>query len=74
MTTRKMTYKEFTNLNINSNLLDFLYYLQDRNMVHFAPHIGKFDNNPMKVLTELHNDWLEVAKDELKERNESLAK
>lgn len=65
-----MTYEEFTNLNTTSNLLDFLYYLQDRNMLHFAPHIGKFDNDPMKVLNELYGDWLEVAKDELKERNE----
>lgn len=67
-----MTYEEFTNLNIESNLLDFLYYLQDRNMVHFAPHIGKFDYNPLTILKELHNDWLEVAKDELKERNEMV--
>ena len=67
---KKMTYEEFTDLNTTSNLLDLLCYLQDRNMLHFAPHINKFDNNPMEILNELYRDWLEVAKDELKERNE----
>ena len=66
------TYKEFTNLNSTGNLLDLLLYLQDRNMIHFAPHIGKFGNDHLTVLKELYADWLEVAKSELKERNEMV--
>ena len=37
MTMRKMTYKEFTDLNTVSNLTDFINYLQDRNVMTSKP-------------------------------------
>ena len=64
-----MSYEDFTNLNITSNLADFILYLQDRNVVHFAPHVNKFGNTVVGTIKEMHEDWLTVAKEELKERN-----
>lgn len=66
---KKVSYEQFTNLNTDCNLLDFIYYLQSRNVVHFAPHINKFDNDALKVITEMHADWLEVAKNEVQDIN-----
>ena len=70
---KKLTYEEFTNLNILSNLTDFILYLQDRNVIHFAPHVGKFDTTVIGTISEMLQDWKEVAVEELKERNENLA-
>ena len=70
---KPMSYEDFTNLNIASNLTDFISYLQDRNVIHFAPHVNKFGNTCQSVITEMLQDWLEVAKEELKERNDYLA-
>lgn len=70
---KPMTYEDFTNLNIAGNLTDFIFYLQDRNVVQLAPHINKFSNDIQSVVNEMLQDWLEVAKEELKERNEYLA-
>ena len=70
---KPMSYEDFTNLNIPSNLADFILYLQDRNVVHFAPHVNKFGNTVLGTIKEMHEDWLTVAKEELKERNDNLA-
>ena len=66
---KPMTYTEFTDLNIHSNLTDFVLYLRDRGVIDIMPCLTK---NVLEVVTELHNNWLEVAKEELKERNESI--
>ena len=70
---KPMTYEEFTDLNIASNLTDFILYLQDRNVVHFAPHVNKFGNTVLGTISEVLQDWKEVAVEELKERNENIA-
>ena len=67
-----MTYEEFTDLNIASNLTDFVLYLQDRNVVHFAPHVNKFGNSVLDIVSATLYDWREVAREELKERNEYI--
>ena len=67
-----LTYEEFTNLNILSNLTDFILYLQDRNVIQFAEHVGKFETTVVDTIGAMLYDWKEVAKDELKERNENI--
>ena len=64
-------YEEFTNLNIDGNLTDFILYLRDRDVIEIAEHVTLF-SNVQKTITQLHKDWLEVAKEELKERNEYI--
>ena len=68
---KPMTYEEFTNLNIDSNLLDFILYLHDRGVIEFTESIGVFGGY-QEIVQEMLHDWLEVAKDELKERNEYI--
>ena len=66
-----MTYEEFTDLNDDGNLTDFILYLQDRGIIHIEEHVKVFGDIQNSV-TEMRKDWLEVAKDELKERNEYI--
>ena len=65
-----MTYEEFTDLNIDSNLTDFILYLNDRGIVNFPKHTRLRDIQ--ELVKEMQQDWLEVAKEELKERNEFI--
>ena len=65
---KPMTYEEFTDLNITSNLTDFVLYLQDREVITIEP-------SPFCIterINTMYKDWLEVAKEELKERNEYI--
>lgn len=64
----KVNYEEFTNLNIDGNLTDFILYLRDRGAIEIAEHVTLF-NNVQKAITQLHKDWVEVAKEEVKELN-----
>ena len=66
-----MTYEEFTDLNNDGNLTDFILYLIDRGVINLAEHVKVF-GNVQETVTEMLKDWLEVAKDELKERNEYI--
>lgn len=66
---RPMSYEDFTNLNNDSNLTDFILYLVDRGVINIAEHVKVFGN---ETVTEMLQDWLEVAKEELKERNDYL--
>lgn len=67
-----LTYEEFTDLNIDGNLTDFILYLQDRGVIKFEEHVRVFNTNIQKLIADMQKDWLEVAKDELKERNEYI--
>ena len=67
----KVNYEQFTNLNIDGNLTDFILYLRDRGAIEIAEHVTLF-SNVQKTITQLHKDWLEVAKDEVKELNETI--
>ena len=53
-----MTYEELVNLNNISNLVNFIAYLQSRNVLHFAPHIDKFGNTVLGTVKEMYEDWL----------------
>lgn len=64
----RVNYEEFTNLNIDGNLTDFILYLRDRDAIEIAEHITLF-SNVQREITKLHKDWLEVAKEEVKELN-----
>ena len=65
-------YEEFTNLNNVANLTDFISYLQSRNIVHFAPYVNKFGVTAQDYIGSALYDWLEVAKNEVKELNEPI--
>ena len=65
-----MTYEEFTDLNIASNLTDFVLYLRDLGIIQLTPYTSiKYIQS---TVTKAFQDWLEVAKEELKERNEYI--
>ena len=64
----KVNYEEFTNLNIDGNLTDFILYLRDRGAIEIAEHVTLF-SNVQREITQLHKDWLKVAKEEVKELN-----
>ena len=57
----------FTDLNHLGNLMDFVLYLQDRNVLYLAPHIGKFGMNFKEVIEGMYKDWTEVIKEVIKE-------
>ena len=68
----KVNYEQFTNLNTDCNLTDFIFYLQDRGAITIAEHLkAPFGDIGMEVV-KLHADWLEVAKNEVKELNEPI--
>ena len=70
---KPMTYEEFTDLNNDGNLTDFVLYLVDRGVVSIEEHVKVF-GNIQETVSEMLKDWLEVAKEELKERNEYIEK
>ena len=67
----KVNYEQVTNLNMDGNLTDFILYLRDRGAIEIAEHVTLF-SNVQKTIAQLHKDWLEVAKDEVKELNEPI--
>lgn len=65
---KKVNYEQFTNLNVDGNLTDFILYLRDRDVIEIAEHVTLF-SNVQKTITQLHKDWLEVAKNEVQDIN-----
>ena len=64
--TKLMTYEEFTDLNNDGNLADFILYLVDRGVMNITEHVRVFGDF-QETVTEMLKDWKEVAKEELEE-------
>ena len=44
-------------LNSIKNLADFILYLQSKNVIHQAPHVGKFGVSLASLLEEVREQW-----------------
>ena len=65
----EITIEKFTDLNMDCNLTEFILYMQDIGAIALK---GDLKQDTGIELSKIHEDWLKVTKEELKERNESI--